>query len=192
MIDKAMTFLVAELNGFLGAVYPSSEPHAVLSSLVLPDGAAPNGIENKMVITITGLERENSALSAPSPTRAKTDAALRVNPPLNLNIYFLLSASFAGDYAESLRLLSVSLGFLQSKPVFTPQNSASFPRGLERLTVEMVNLGIQDLQNLWATAGTKYLPSAFYKARMLTIQEGWIIERMPLITGTDTGGGGPR
>jgi hypothetical protein len=186
MIDKTLVFLLGELNSFLGTVFPASEPHAVLSGLALPDGSVPPGIENKVVVSMVNLERDTTAHSSSPQTRTEPGQSMRVNPPLNLNVYLLLSASFAGGYAESLRFLSSSLGFLQSKPVFTPQNSAAFPRGLERLTLEMVNLNIQDLQNLWACAGAKYLPSALYKARMLTIQDAWVTERVPVILGTDT------
>src|SRR5579862_8916932 len=135
MIDKTFMFLLGELNTYLGAVFPSAEPHAVLSNLVMPDGTVPPAIDNKVVITIANLEREMTAVNS-TRSRPETGANVRLTQPLNLNICFLLSASFAGDYVEALRFLSTSLGFLQSKSVFTPQNSANFPRGLEMLTVE--------------------------------------------------------
>jgi len=186
MIDKTLSFLLGELNGFLGTVFPASEPYAVLSSLAQQDGSPPPGIENKILITLINVERDTTAFAPNLPARTEAGLATRVNPPLNLNINFLISASFAANYLEALRFLSSSMGFFQSKPVFTPQNSPAFPRGLERLTVEMVNLSIPDLQNLWASAGAKYLPSALYKARMITIQDGWVVERVPTITGTET------
>jgi len=34
--------------------------------------------------------------------------------------------------------------------------------------VEMINLTMQDLNNLWSISGSKYLPSASYKLRMVT------------------------
>jgi hypothetical protein len=181
MIDKTFGFLLGELNGFLDTIFPAGEPHAVLSALVQPDGSVPPKIENKIVITIINIERETAAFSSPAPARSPSGAPLRVNAPLNLNVYFLLSASFSGDYAESLRFLSRCLGFFQSKQTYSPQDSAGFPSGLDRLTIELVNLNIQDLQNLWATTGGKYLPSAFYKARMLTIDDAWVTEQVPVI-----------
>jgi len=186
MIDKTLAFVLGELNAFLGTVFPASEPHAVLSSLAQQDGSPPPGIENKILLTLINVERDTTAFAPNLPTRTEAGLATRVNPPLNLNLNFLVSASFTTDYLEALRFLSSSLGFFQSKPVFTPQNSPAFPRGLERLTMEMVNVSIPDLQNLWASAGAKYLPSALYKARMLTIQDGWVAERVPTITGTET------
>ncbi len=185
MIDKSLTFLLGELNGFLANVFPASEPHAVLSNLAMHDGSPPREIENKLVLTLANIERETTAFNRDRAASSAVNSTLQMNAPLNLNVYFLLSASFPSDAAQSLRFLSAALGYLQSKPVYTPQNSAGFPRALERLTVEMVNLSITDLQNLWATTGAKYLPSAFYKARMITIQDGWVVDRVPVITGTD-------
>jgi hypothetical protein len=186
MIDKTLGFLLGELNGFLSTSFPSSEPHAVLSGLANPDGSVPLGLENKIVVSLANIERETAAVSSGSQIRSDNGDKLRVGLPLNLNIFILLSSNFGGNYVEALRFLSSSIGFLQSKPVFTPQNSPGFPRGLERLTIEMVNLNMQDLQNLWACTGGKYLPSAFYKARMLTIQDGWVTGRIPVISGAET------
>jgi hypothetical protein len=186
MIDRTLNFLLGELNAFLGTAFPASEAHAVLSSLALPDGSTPQGIDNKLVLSMMNLERDTIAHTPGAASRAEPGEAFRMNPSLHLNVFLLLAASFPGNYAESLRFLSSSLGFLQSKPVFTPQNSSSFPRGLERLTLELVNMNMQDLQNLWACVGAKYLPSALYKARLVTIQDAWVIERVPVITGTAT------
>jgi hypothetical protein len=53
--------------------------------------------------------------------------------------------------------------------------------------MEIVNLDIQGLNNLWGNLGIKYLPSALYKARMFTLQEGWVVEQVPPISGIDVG-----
>ena len=50
----------------------------------------------------------------------------------------------------------------------------------------MVNLNTQDLQNLWSGMGGRYLPSALYKLRMITLPDAWVTERIPTITGTAT------
>jgi hypothetical protein len=186
MIDKTLTFVLGELNGFLGTIFPSSEPHAVLSSLANPDGSASQGTENKIIVSLTNIERETAAVSTPIQTRPDNGGALRVSTPLNLNIFILLSSSFVGNYAEALRFLSESIRFFQAKPVYTPQNSPGFPRELERLAIEMVTLNIQDLQNLWSNMGGRYLPSAFYKVRMITLPDAWVTERIPMVTGTAT------
>jgi hypothetical protein len=144
----------------------------------------PREIENKMVLALANVEREYAAHSLESSFVPQGNSALQAGPPLNLNLYFLLAGNFPSDCMQALRLLSAAMSFLQAKPVFTPQDSSTFPRGLERLSVEMVNLSIGDLHNLWACAGAKYMPSVVYKARMITLQDGWVTERVPVITGT--------
>lgn len=185
MIDQTLSFLLGELNAFLGATYPTPEPHAVLSDLALPDGTPPQGLDNKVVITLINVERETAAHGAERPTLAK-DGTLRQSQALNLNLLFLLSVSYNNNYAEALRWLSTSLGFFQAKPYFTPENSPAFPRQLQRLTLELVTLGVHELQNVWAALGAKYRPSVVYKARMVSIPGGWVTERLPTITATDT------
>jgi hypothetical protein len=140
MIDKVLSLILDELNVFLSARFEDSEPHAVLSNLANEDGSLPPAIENKLVLSLVNIERE---------------------PALNLNIYLRVSSNFAANYLESLRFLSAALEFFQERPVFSAP-------GMERLSVEMVNLAIQDLHDLWSISGSKYLPSALYKLRMVT------------------------
>ncbi len=185
MIDKTLSFLLAELNAYLNAGFPAAEPHAVIGPLAMHDGSPPEEIDNKIVITVANIERETTAYSPQVNQTSQSGLRTVVATPFNLNVYLLVSGNFRKNYAEALRLLSSALIFFHSKSVFTPQNSVGFPSGMERLTLEMVNLNMVDLQNLWACQGAKYLPSGFYKARMLSIQEQRITDREPVITGTD-------
>jgi len=186
MLDTTLAFLSDQLNGYLDSRYPSNERHVVLAGLCNLDGTVPGVIENKVVLSLVNIEREAAAGSSNAQPRLDNSSFARMSPALNLNLYLLLSASFGNNYQESLKLLSAVLGYFQSKPVFTPQSAPTFPRGLDRLTMEIVNLDIQSLNNLWGNIGGKYLPSVLYKARMFTLQEGWILEQVPAITGIDT------
>ena len=151
MIDKVLSLVLNELNVFLSARFASSGPHAVLSSLANPDGSTPPAIENKLVLSLVNIEREVAAVS---PNRA-----------LRLNLYLQVSANFGVNYLESLQFLSAALEFFLERPVFV---APAVPSGIERLNVEMINLTMQDLNNLWSISGSKYLPSASYKLRMVT------------------------
>ena len=154
MIDKTLSFILDELNVFLGARFEDSEPHAVLSSLVNQDGSLPPATENRLVLSLVNIERETSADRA-----------------LHLNLYLQVSSNFAANYLESLHFLSAALEFFLERPVF---GAAALPSGIENLSVEMVNLTIQDLKNLWSISGSKYLPSALYKLRMSTTPRGLV------------------
>lgn len=186
MIDTTFNFIVDALNGFLGARYPGSEPHVVLSSPSNQDGTVPPQIENKLIVTLVNIEREAAATISAMQLRPHNGEYVRVNPPLNLNLYVLVSAYFGNNYGESLKFLSSAMGFFQGKPVYSREDTPDFPPGLERLSLEMVNLSLQDLNNLWGNLGGKYLPSVVFKARMLSIQEGWVTGHVPEISGTET------
>lgn len=190
MIDTTLSFILEELNAFLGARIQNSEHLAVLSSLVNLDGTVPLGIENKLVLSLVNIERESAAPSLGTNTSGGGSHYAHVSPTLNLNLYLLVSASFGGNYSVGLRLLSNALAFFQAKPNFNAHNSPSFPSGLERLSLESVSLDTQVLNNLWAVLGAKYLPSMMYKLRMLTFQQGWATHPVPGVSGTDAQVGG--
>lgn len=180
MIDKTLNFLAAELNGFLGARFPSKEEHAVVAGLSASDGTSAAKIENRLVLSLVNIERETAA-SAIGITARSDGSYARYQPPLHLNLYVLVSASFNSNYGQALQFLGIALGFFQARTNFDALSGAGFPPELDRLSVEIVSLSIQELNNLWAILGTKYLPSALYKVRMLTLQENWMAGAVPAI-----------
>ena len=184
MIDKTLTFLLDELNAFLFNRFGDDRAHAVLSAVVKQDGTVPEETANKIVLTLINVEREAAASSTAPQYRRENDNVARVSPPLNINLLLLVSASFDANYAESFKLLSATLGFFQSNPVFTPQSAPAFPAELERLSFHWVDMDLQAINNLWSVLGSHYLPSVVYKARLLTIQDAWIKDVTPPITGT--------
>ena len=182
MIDKAMNFIVGEINNLLSTRFQNNENLAVLSSLANPDGSLPPGIENKIVLSLINVEREASANGSSWPMRQLQEGFARVSPPLGLNLLVLVTASFSSNYGEALKVLSNVVGFFQSKPSFNAQSSATFPSGLEKLSLELVNLSIHEVNNVWSILGAKYMPSVAYKVRMLVVQENWMAERVPAVT----------
>src|SRR5215472_10273641 len=151
MIDKAMSFMAGELNNVLLARFQSNENLAIASSVCNPDGTLPPGIENKIVLSLINVEREAAANGGGWPMRSDQDNRFgRVSPPLALNILLLVTASFSSNYNEALKFLSSVMGFFQGKPSFNAQNSSAFPAEMEKLSMELVNLSIQEINNVWA------------------------------------------
>lgn len=189
MIDKTLGFLLDELNGFLGVRYQSMEKLAVLSSLSNRDGSPVPGLDGKLVLTLVNIGREAAAPALGTPTKSAGGGYGRTAAPLNLNLYVMVSASF-NDYREALKMLSCALGFFQGRPGFDAQSTASFPPYLDKLTAELVSISTQEMNNLWGILGAKYLPSAVYKLRMLTLQQGWVDEQVPEVQNPDVSVGG--
>lgn len=178
MIDETLAFVVDELNRFLMARFPDTDPLAVLSSLSAMDGSALPGLDRRLIVTLVNVGKEAAAPALGIPTRAGGGGYVRAAAPLHLNLYVMMSASFS-NYVEALKMLSCVLGFFQGRPAFEAQNSVNFPRHLDKLACELVSVSTQELNNLWAILGAKYLPSAVYKLRMVTLQQNWLDAVVP-------------
>ena len=73
-------------------------------------------------------------------------------------------------YENALTRLSQAITFFQSKPLFTPHNSPGTNfSGLEKLTIEIQTLGLEQTNQLWGALGGRMVPAALYKVRMLII-----------------------
>lgn len=173
MIDLTLQFVVDELNRSLTMPFSETDPLAILSSLSGIDGSPLPGLERKLIFTLVNIGKEAAAPALGGPTRTAEGGYVRLAAPLHLNLYVMVSASFV-RYSEALRMLSFVLGFFQARPAFDAQNSVGFPDHLDKLSCELVSTSTQELNNLWAILGAKYLPSALYKLRMVTLQQGWL------------------
>ena len=185
MIDRALGFVVESLNGFLEDRHISDEPIAELSGLTTMEGDPPKDINNKIVVTLLNIERESAAVSsAPMPLRQSAEGGyVRTPQDLALNIYIMVSASFDDRYRDGLRVLSGALGFFQSNPVITSSTHPNLPKGIRQLAFKMVNLDLQTLGHVWGVLGGRYMPSALYKVRLVTIDDAWLAELVPEVTG---------
>jgi hypothetical protein len=170
MIDTTLGFVVDELNSFLTARFSDTEPLVVLSSLSAMDGSALPGLERKLIVTLVNISEEAALSAFGIPTPAAGGAYVRDAVPLHMNLYVMMSASF-GNYMEALTILSCVLCYFQARPMFDAHNSANFPSNLDKLSCELVNISTQELNNLWTILGSRYLPSALYKLRMVTRQQ---------------------
>jgi hypothetical protein len=180
MLYKALSFLTTELNEYLRRAYQLQEDRAVLSAHVTPEGTVATGIVNKVSVSLVNLAPESTVRNM-QPERVG-NGELRLNPAVKLNLWVLFAANFS-DYEESLKFLSSTLAFFQGRPVFTPQNSPRLDRTFDRLVLELENMTYHELSNLWGVLGSKYTPSAVYKVKLVTIQDGAVQDRTPAVTG---------
>lgn len=188
MLRNALEFLTDELNAYLQVRDPvnfQDAKTAVLTNLVKPDGTfaanASSGQGNdkfSIAVTLINMEQDRVAESQNFYRREK-DKVQVVEPPLNLNLYVLFSA-VADKYSTALTLLDHVLGFFQSHPVFDDAgyphlNSKADPLQpwtfIQRMVTDLHTLTLEQQNNLWASLGAKYMPSAMYKIRTLTYHD---------------------
>lgn len=188
MINAAISHLANQLNQQFRNNFHLAEDVAVVSNLVELDGTPAPNANNKLVLTLVNIEKDTMPHRPGNGRRNVTDAFLVQSSPLFLNLYVMLSANFGSDnYPGALRTLSQAISFFQQQPVFDRQNSPGLDPKIDKLILDMENLKIPDLNNLWSLMGGKYLPSAFYKVRMITVDARAIVGQAPMISAPEHG-----
>jgi hypothetical protein len=197
MIRTALEFIKKELDAYIVERENDLANYTIgnvvdLKSIVLPNGNI-NLDNNKHVsIMLTGIEEERREGKRPYIIPAENNRLLRLNPPIELDL-FVLFVAHSSDYETALRDLSDLVSFFQANAVFDEQRypslnaSVSEPVNkpwqlIERLSFRLSNLSFEQQNNLWAMLGGKYIPSALYKMNMLTVFETKSKERAVPIT----------
>jgi len=190
VINAAISHLANQLNQQFRNNFHLAEDVAVVSNLVELDGTPAPNANNKLVLTLVNIEKDMMPHRPGNGRRNVSDAFLVQSSPLFLNLYVMLSANFGADnYPGALRTLSQAISFFQQQPVFDRQSSPGLDPKIDKLILDMENLNIPDLNNLWSLMGGKYLPSAYYKVRMITVDARAIVGQAPMISAPEQGMG---
>ncbi|MEN6455474.1 MAG: DUF4255 domain-containing protein [Prolixibacteraceae bacterium] len=175
MIYPILKFLTGQLNQYIDLVKKTTDavpsPVVQLESIV---NIEENKLKekNNLLLFMVNLSEEAAMKNHPGYVTHNRDEAVYKNPPLNLNVYIVITAVMT-NYENELRYLSHILRFFQGKPVFTPQNSASGIEGLPdnfRIILDLYSLSFEQINYLWSTLGGKQHPFVCYKLRMVEIE----------------------
>jgi hypothetical protein len=185
MIYETLSCITEVINKHFSRELHVNEEKVVLSGIVNQDGSVAIQGENKVLVTLINIEKEALGKSVPGYAPGMVHA--KTAPPVCVNLYVLFSAYFSGNnYAEALRFISFVMAFFQSRNVFTPADTPSLDRRIDKLVFEMESMGTERLNNVWATLGAKYMPSVVYKMRMLTFDDSIIREYRPSVSDITT------
>lgn len=182
LIDSTLHLISSRLNEHLRLRGELAEDAVALSNLVELDGAVAPHIENRLVLFIVNLAREESF----SPQHRRMGSSSGEGQPtgypeLQLNLHLMVAAHFPGNYREALKFISAAISFFQGNPVFTRAGSPGLDPSLDKVVLEIQNLNVQDLSNLWGILGGKYLPSILYRVRMIPVDSRAITRITPPI-----------
>lgn len=181
MFAIAIEHIAEGLNQYLKRQFSYPEDLVVVSALINPDGKPTQQTNNKLVLTLVNVEKDTVMQSANNDYRNITTQTYSTRA-LHLNLSLLISANFTElNYSESLRLLSATALFLHGQPTINHSNTPNLPENIEKLSLEMENLNLSDLSNLWGMLGAKHVPCLYYKIRSVIIQPNAITGRINLI-----------
>jgi hypothetical protein len=175
VIDSAVSLIAAQLNQFLRRSLELSEDVVVVSNILEQDGTVAPNIDNKIVVFLTNIEKDTMPQAQPRAQAAGAGVGRTTvtTAPLYLNLYLMVAAYFNGsNYPEALKFISNTVHFFQSQPVLDHANTPDMDPRIDRLVLDIENLDIQQLSNLWGVLSGKYLPSVLYKVRMVAVDAG--------------------
>ncbi len=190
MISAAIGQLVAQLNEALKR--GANVPHEIVraSNLIEQNGNVVPDVENKVVMFLVNVERETLPYKASSGRMGSGMRFADGQPPVHLNLSVMIAANFSGrHYPDALRYLSNAISYFQRNPVFDHSNTPALDARIYRLVLEIENLGVNELGNLWGILGGKYVPSILYKVRMITFDSNDLIGVTPAIGTTESAAG---
>lgn len=183
-IRRTLELVRDRLNEFLGVDDARPEGVVTLASLADPDGQIYEGARNMLVMSLANVQREITVSTYNRTVPVADNRYAVVAPPVYIDLFVLFYANFYDRrYAEGLGLLSRTISFFQQNPWFTHQSLPGLPPAVDKLTFELANLELTDLNHLLGMLGVKYLPSVYYKVRLLPFASEAMLAAVPAAQG---------
>jgi len=141
----------------LGNIDRRGDEWLVLTSIVDHDGTVNETTRDKLVMNLYSITREDT-ISTYNPALPGAGGFAMVAPPLYIDLHLIFMANFIErKYPDGLAAISW----------FNHDNAPLLHPDIDKLTLEFVNLSPVDVNYVMGMLGTKYLPSVFYKLRMI-------------------------
>jgi hypothetical protein len=195
MIYPVLKFLTEQLNLYIDQVKDNGD--AVKSPVsILQNIARLNDDDliktNNLLISLANFAEESTMKNNPSHSILRNETAEYKNPPVNLNLFVLITACMT-NYENALIYLSHTITFFQGKYIFTLKNSSTQVKGLPvdfRIILDLYTLSFEQINYLWSTLGGKQQPFVCYKVRLLQIERESTTETRGVIKQVNIDGSG--
>lgn len=187
MIYETLQILKEQLEVYLDAA--ELEKMVILDNVAMLESGSDNAgdLEGKVIITLLNIEEEKTLKNIPA-VKVVNNKAEYSNPPVNVNLFFLVSA-YCQSYDKSLLSISKTIEFFQGKRVFTSANtvfsSSNVPPDIFnqfKFVVELYTPGFEVWNHIWGTLGGRQLPAVMYKVQLIKIESGKKLGSSELIT----------
>jgi len=177
MIFEALQLLSGQLNDYLKIRFRLTEDIVFISPIKDTAKAFPN----RVALTLVGVERETAGGLSFQRRSLSNSTSVQSTPSWQINLNVLISAIFQEkQYEESLRLFSAVVAFIQKHNLVRSANEGIV------FSLEVMNLTMHELSNLWSISGENYYPSLVCKIRVLEVDAGEIMDLSYIISKPET------
>ena len=167
VIQTTLELIRRKLDEDLIKAGSRNDEWVVLSNIVDHEGNPYEGARDKVVMLLTNIQHETAIRNLPPASGLQN----MVSPPLHVDLFVLFLANFQDEnYPAGLGMISRTISFFQQSPVLTHDNLPGLDPAIDKLTVELQNLNLEELQSLMVMIGATYLPSVYYKMRMIPFE----------------------
>ncbi len=188
MISDAVRLIADELGSYIALNPRASLPanQVQLYNIADLEQDQTGQFNDHVLLSLVNVEEESTLKNARHFRKnAVTGGIDYVEPPVNVNLYLLFSATYdsanVSSYEIALLRLSLVIEFFQSKRLFTvansPGSSVANDPGIDpidkinlRLILEQYTLTFEQLNHLWGSLGGRQLPHVMFKGRLVKIQ----------------------
>jgi len=175
MIYPVLRFLAEQMNQYIDLVKKPGDgiaaPVAILENVSRLNEDDLETINN-VLLTLVNLSEEATLKNNPGQVVMNSELVRYDNPPVNLNLYLLITSCMT-NYENALIYLTHAITFFQGKNIFTKQNSTTQVEGLPdhfRIILDLHSLTLEQVNFLWGTLGGKQHPFVCYKVRILQLE----------------------
>lgn len=183
MLHKALDFLARQLAPVVSSA--GGQASVLLTSIVNEKGEL-NIQAGQVSLTLVNIEEERFLKVQPQREKRTGDQVQFANPEIKLNVLVMLAVNpGTANYADALERLSEAITFFQGSSFFEKTKFPALGPEIEQLSVELYSLSLEQQNQLWASLGAKYLPSAVYKVRLVVIDNALFGEKKTVIKAID-------
>ncbi|HET8737256.1 MAG TPA: DUF4255 domain-containing protein [Pricia sp.] len=128
-----------------------------------------NDLQDKIIVSLIKTEEEPTLKNGPFYLKKNDSETKKHNPAIFLNLYLLFSVT-KKNYKEGLQLLSDTILFFQAQKVF--EGSLSGNSEYEetfKVFMDLHDIPMQEVFELWSNLGNKQFPFIIYKARVVKL-----------------------
>jgi Pvc16 N-terminal domain len=183
-IRNTLEQVAKRLNEFIRNAAPRQDDWVILSNVVDQQGNPYEEAVDKIVMFLAGIQKEVTVSTYNPNVPVAGNSFAVVSPPLYIDLFILFYANFSGkNYREGLTAISRTITFFQQNLWFTPATLPGLDPRIDKLTFELTNLDPIDLNYILGLTGAKYLPSVYYKVRMIPFVSDAMQAQSPAVQG---------
>jgi len=172
MIQSTLELIRSKLNDRLMVEDRRGEDAVILSNIVDLNGVPFPDAQDKVVVCLANIQHEEIVSAQSTDPVVERERPGVLPPPLYIDLFVLFYANFSGlRYRDGLGMISQTIAYFQQNPVFTHDNLPSLHPRIDKLRFEFTSLDLSSLHCLMQNMGAKYLPSAYYKVRLIPFRE---------------------